>query len=73
MTPELLRECGRALYGRVYKRQLAEALCINERTLNRWLAGTYNIPDDITGEVILLLRKNGDDIDEMIELLECVR
>lgn len=30
---------GRALYGRAWQRDLAEALGVSERTVRRWVAG----------------------------------
>ena len=44
MTPAALTAAGRALYGPSWKRPLAGALGITERTLYRWLDGTSAMP-----------------------------
>lgn len=36
---ELLTHCGQVLYGDSWKKSLAEALGVNDRTVRYWLAG----------------------------------
>lgn len=49
----LLRECGEALYGPRWQSELARELGVSIRTMQRWSAGTTDVP---TGLYLDLLR-----------------
>ena len=54
-----LETIGHALYGSAWQRALATALRVNERTVRRWYAGDYRIPDGVWPELRDLLTKHG--------------
>lgn len=47
MTPELLRATGEALFGPLWQSDLARALGVDRKTIQRWLKGTYAMPDEL--------------------------
>ena len=51
MTPDQLRAAGEALFGRRWQRQLSTDLGIAERTMRRWLAGAFAVPDDVDARI----------------------
>ena len=51
MTPTQLAKHGVRLYGSEWKRPLAAALGVTERTMQRWASGTHPIPEGVTGDV----------------------
>jgi DNA-binding XRE family transcriptional regulator len=51
-----LIQVGEALYGPRFQRELAEALGVNERTMRRWVAGDFEPPASIEGELNALVR-----------------
>jgi len=57
MTPDLLRKIGQTLHGDRWQSPLARDLGVNDRTLRRWVAGEWPIPDRITTELSALLDK----------------
>lgn len=52
---ELLNECGAALYGPRFQRELARDLGVNERTVRRWVAGDTEIPVGVLADLERLL------------------
>lgn len=59
MTPDLLREAGEALYGARWQSDLARALGVTDRTMRRWLAGAFAVPERIGSEIRALLKARG--------------
>lgn len=57
MTPDQLRAAGEAMYGPRWQRQLSHDLGIAERTMRRWLAGTFAMPDDLAPRVKAITRE----------------
>jgi len=55
ITPELLREAGEALYGPRWKKDLASDLAVNERTIRRWSAGEWPVPDGLAKKILELI------------------
>jgi hypothetical protein len=51
MTPELLKHAGVALYGPQWHRALAADLGIADRTIRRWIAGSFPIPAAVALEL----------------------
>lgn len=70
MTPELLEDIGKALYGTSYKIQLAEFLGVDRRRINHWLDGDRPIPVGITAELLENAKHRKLAVDEAIEKLE---
>lgn len=57
LTPTALTDVGRALYGPTWQKALSDALSVSDRTMRRWTAGTYTIPETIGGDIAKLCRK----------------
>jgi len=55
MTPELLTDAGKMLFGDEWVPSMAESLEVTPRTVRRWAAGTQEIPPGVAGEVADLL------------------
>jgi len=62
MTENLLAAAGRALYGEGFVPSLAAALEVNERTVQRWAAGTMYPPRGIWRQLQELLAQRGDEL-----------
>lgn len=57
MTPDLLRQCGEALYGDRWQTALAADLQVTDRTLRRWLSQQYGMPDGLENDLRALIEK----------------
>lgn len=44
MTPAILKSIGQRLFGPRWQRALAHTLDVNERTVQRWAAGSVDVP-----------------------------
>lgn len=56
MTPALLREAGEAIYGPRWQSELARDFYVTDRTVRRWLAGDWPIPENIVAELRAILK-----------------
>lgn len=56
---DLLREAGEALYGPRWQSDLARDLGVSDRTVRRWIAGTFDVPDGVWTQIRALLRQRG--------------
>jgi hypothetical protein len=45
-TPDLMADCGRALYGDRFASSLAHDLGISRKTVQRWMTGHTPLPAD---------------------------
>jgi len=54
-TPDELAATGRALYGDRWQTALAQDLHVSDRTMRRWLAGNFGIPDAVATELRAVL------------------
>lgn len=59
MTPELLTECGRTLYGQQWQSALARDLGVGDRTIRRWVAGQFPVPVGVHAELRRLCVERG--------------
>lgn len=66
---ELLTHCGQALYGDSWKKSLAEALGVNDRTVRYWLAGREMRPK-VWEDVRALLDERAARCQETAALIE---
>jgi hypothetical protein len=57
MTPTHLEQIGRALYGERWQSPLARDLDVSDRTVRRWMAGEWPIPEGIASDLDRLLRE----------------
>lgn len=62
MTPSLLIDAGRALYGADWRTPLALALRLNVKTITRWAAGEYPINPGIRDDLIRLIEQHHLDV-----------
>ncbi len=69
MTPELLTECGRTLYGQQWQTALARDLGVGDRTIRRWVAGQFPVPVGVRAELVTLLKERGVMLDALAERL----
>jgi hypothetical protein len=56
---ETLRLVGEALYGPLWQSPLARNLGVADRTVRRWVAGDFAIPDGIWPEIAAICQKRG--------------
>lgn len=59
LTQDHLRAVGEALYGPNWQTPLSEALGVADRTVRRWAAGDFEIPDGVWADIGKLCRKRG--------------
>lgn len=69
MTPELLTECGRTLYGQQWQTALARDLGVNDRNIRRWAAGIHPVPAGLRADLVTLLKERGVMLDALAERL----
>lgn len=67
---ETLREIGEAFYGPLWQSELARELAVATRTVQRWAAGEFNIPDGVWGELATLARARGQALTALAAELE---
>ena len=70
--PQLLEQCGQVLYGVRWRTELAAALEVSERTVRRWSAGQFEIPDGAWGDVACLLVQRGRAIRDVEKLVRSI-
>jgi len=68
-THDHLCAVGEALYGPSWQSQLARDLGVAVRTMQRWAAGEFDIPEGIPGEIAKLCAKRGADLQKWAEKL----
>ena len=70
----LFAKCGMVLFGDVYVHQLAEALKVADRSVQRWSSGAREVPSEIWDELVILLRHEArlvaETADEVEQLLD---
>lgn len=57
--------CGEALFGTQWRADLATALNVSERTVRRWVAGDFEIPDGAWQDLKRLLAERGKHIRDL--------
>jgi len=62
LTADHLRAVGEALYGPNWQTPLSEALGVSDRTVRRWAAGDFAIPEGIWADIAALCKKRGADL-----------
>lgn len=65
----LLHECGEALYGHAWQSPIARDLGVSTRTMQRWAAGTHDVPPGAYVDCLRLLQERASVIDALIERL----
>jgi hypothetical protein len=69
LSPALLREVGTALYGLQWQTELARALDVNNRTVRRWVAGTWEPRPRHTGALYRLVCERRDALQAVVPAL----
>lgn len=69
LSPELLRQVGEALYGEQWQTELARALDVNNRTVRRWVAGTWEPRPQHTGKLYRLVCQRRDALQAIVPAL----
>lgn len=65
-----LAAVGTALYGSNWVNDLAFALSVSERSMRRWAAGTYEIPEGIRSELVSLCKARSANLEGIARALE---
>jgi hypothetical protein len=60
---------GEALYGAFWQEQMAAALGISSRSVRYWLAGRYDIPVGVWGELRALALERQEELRDLIRSL----
>lgn len=55
----LLIAVGQALYGERWQSPLARDLAVADRTMRRWVAGTYPVPEGVRDDLLRLCAERG--------------
>ena len=69
MTPALLADVGRALYGTRWQSELARALGVSGRTIRRWLVGSSPVPAGIIARLAAHVDQRRDDLSALASAL----
>lgn len=63
---DVLREAAQLLYGETWQTQMAKALDVNVRTVQRWHAESFNVPGSIHENLAALLRERMTEIKQFL-------
>lgn len=69
MTPSLLADVGRALYGTLWQSALSRDLGVSDRTMRRWLASTRNVPSGLRVDLLRLCIERAAQLDGLADRL----
>ena len=73
LTPELLVETAKSLFGNHWQQPMAVALKVTPRTLRRWADGEGPVPPRMATEVLLLAYRRADQLSGLLRVLELNR
>lgn len=68
----LLVESGEALYGPRWQAELARDLCVSDRTIRRWVAGTSDVPKGLYLDLLRLTQERAALLDDLSDRLKSV-
>jgi len=69
LGPDVLRKVGEALYGLAWQNELCRVLDVGQRSMQRWAAGKFPIPETIWPELATLCRERGLRLQEIARRL----
>jgi hypothetical protein len=64
---KLIHEIGRGLYGTQWLEPLSDALGVHPRTVQRWGAERYAVPDGVWAEIAVLIERRKKELDALAE------
>ena len=64
-----LQKIGKALFGKAWKKALAEALKVDERRITHWLQCTRHIPKGVWSDLKLIADQRKSEVENSIDLL----
>jgi hypothetical protein len=67
---ELILAIGPALFGAQWKRDLARALGVNDRTVNRWIAERIEPRAGVWTDLLAIMRERQETLGELITAVE---
>ena len=70
MTPNQLAHFGESIYGDGWQSALARDLDIADRTVRRWIAGEFKVPDEIENWLIQIIDMR---IDQQLRRVDALR
>lgn len=62
MSPADFTRIGQVLYGAHWKPPMARALDVAERTIRRWAAGEWPVPEDVPAKLLRLLGQRSAEV-----------
>ena len=62
---ELLAQVGKLLFGERWQTDLAKAADVDSRTVRRWVAGAYPIPDGVFLDLHRQVQERAQDLDDV--------
>jgi len=69
MSSRLLKRVGEALYGPRWQSEVARDLEVSDRTVRRWLDGSYDVPDGVYLELLARCQERAAELDALVEML----
>jgi len=69
VSSRLLKRVGEALYGPRWQSEVARDLEVSDRTVRRWVDGSYDVPDGVYLDLIRLCQERSAELDELVEML----
>lgn len=63
---DLLTQCGEALWGARWQSDLAEAVCVSDRTVRRWVAGE-RIPPGVFVDLMRIMQERAQLLDDLTQ------
>lgn len=64
-----LQKIGLALFGKSWKKSLAESLNVDERRITHWLQSTRPVPDGVWGDLRKIANQRKEEIENVIDML----
>lgn len=66
----LLVACGQALYGERWHAPLARDLGVSDRTMRRWAAGQFPVPEGVGADLLKLCEARAVKLGQLAKKLE---
>ena len=69
MSSRLLWRVGEALYGPRWQSEIARDLKVSDRTVRRWVDGSYDVPDGVFQDLLALCQERAAELHQLVEIL----